>query len=654
MRTERTLHIDIETFSTTDLSACGVYKYAEDPAFDILLLAYAYDDDPVRVIDLASGKTLPPGLVADITDADPVHPAPRKRAYNAAFERVCLSKYLGVRLSPDKWDCTMIQGAAAGYPMGLEACGAALGLRQDKAKLAAGRALIRKFCAPVAARGGYRVNTPAEHPDDWQRFKEYCVRDVEAEREIDRLTSYAAATPREKADYATDQRINDRGVLIDLPLVAAARAINTAETETNTAEAAAITGLSNPNSREQLKGWVEASAGVALDRLDKATVSDLLAGELPDDTRRALELRQKLGKTSVAKYDAMARVACDDGRVRGSFLFYGATRTGRWAGRLLQLQNLPQNRLTDIDAVRAIVRRGEADTLALLGYDVSDTLSQLIRTAIVPSEGHAFAVADYSAIEARMTAYLCGEEWQLEVFRGDGKIYEATASQMFHIPVASITKDSPERQRGKVASLALGYQGAVGALKAMGADRLGMSEAEQTDTVTRWRAANPHIVKAWGDLDTAAKQVIAGGEDTMRSVCGTTMYLLDGVLVLRLPSGRRLHYIQPRITGNRITYAGQNSVTKKWERIETYGGKLLENIVQATCRDIMAFALANLETRGLPVVMHVHDEAVAEVPADSAEALLAEMIGTMQIVPSWLPEFPLRAAGFTSKFYKKD
>lgn len=653
MRTERALHVDIETFSATDLRACGVYKYAEDPAFDILLLAYAYDDDPVRVIDLARGETLPEGLVSDIIDEDGTGPV--KVAYNAAFERVCLSRYLGRRLAPDKWLCTMIQGAAAGYPMGLNACGAALGLPQDKAKLAAGRALIRRFCAPAAVRGGgYRVNTPDDYPGEWESFKVYVVRDVEAEREVFRRTSYASATVRERTDYMVDQVINDRGVLIDTELVAAARRINGAETARHTAEAAALTGLANPNSRSQLKAWVEASTGAELDRLDKAAVSDLLRGDLPDDARRALELRQKLSKSSIAKYDAMARAVCDDGSVRGSLQFYGAARTGRWAGRLLQVQNLPQNHLDDIAFVRRIVRAGDTDTLAMLGYDTADTLSQLIRTAIVAPEGCAFAVADYSAIEARMTAYLCGEEWQLEVFRGDGKIYEATAAQMFHVPVESIGKGSPERQRGKVASLALGYQGGVGALNAMGADRLGMSEAEKTDTVTRWRAANKRIVKAWGDLDTAAKQVIAGGEGTMRSVCGTNIYLLGGRLVLRIPGGRRLHYVEPRIEGGRITYAGQNSLTKKWERIETYGGKLLENIVQATCRDILAEALRNLYLRGFRVVMHVHDEAVAEVPADGAESALAEMIGTMETVPSWLPGFPLRAAGFTSEFYKKD
>lgn len=653
MQTERLLFLDIETFSTVDLSTCGVYKYAEDPAFDVLLVAYAYGNDPVRCIDLTAGEALPESLVADIIDADGT--GARKVAYNAAFERVCLSRYLGQRLHPHKWSCAMIQGAAAGYPMGLEACGAALGLPQDKAKLAAGRALIRRFCVPNAVpRRGFKVNTPDDFPAEWRAFKNYCIRDVEAEREIFIRTMYAQATPRDRADYETDQRINDRGVLIDTALVAAARSAIAEETSSGYMEAAELTGLQNPNSRAQLKAWVEASLNVTLEKLDKAAVTDLLGSDLPDDVRRALELRQKLNKTSTAKYDTMARAACEDGRVRGSLQFYGATRTGRWAGRLLQLQNLPQNHLDDIDAVRALVRAGDGATLSLLGYDTADTLSQLIRTAIIAPEGHVFAVADYSAIEARMTAYLCGEEWQLEVFRSHGKIYEATASQMFHIPIEAITKSSPERQRGKVASLALGYQGAVGALKAMGADRLGLSQAEQEDTVRRWRAANKNIVKAWGDIETAVKQVIAGGEGTMRSVCGTNIYLLGGILVLRLPSGRRLHYVEPRLTDGRITYAGQNSMTKKWERIETYGGKLLENIVQATCRDIMAHALANLELRGFPVVMHVHDEAVAEVPADSAEALLAEMIGTMEIVPSWLPKFPLRAAGFTSRFYKKD
>lgn len=653
MLTERLLFLDIETFSTVDLSACGAYKYAEDPAFDVLLVAYAYDDDPVQCVDLARGEALPAGVVSDIIDADGTRA--RKVAYNAAFERVCLSRYLGERLSPHKWSCAMIQGAAAGYPMGLEACGAALGLPQDKAKLAAGRALIRRFCVPnPVTGGGFTLHTPDDSPSEWEAFKAYCIRDVEAEREIFKRTLYAQASPHERDDYETDQRINDRGVLIDTDLVAVARTVIAEETTAGYREAAEVTGLDNPNSRAQLKSWVEASLGVALEKLDKAAVVDLLARDLPDDVRRALELRQKLNKTSTAKYDSMARAACRDGRVRGSLQFYGATRTGRWAGRLLQLQNLPQNHLDDIGAVRALVRAGDSATLALLGYDTTDTLSQLIRTAIIPPEGHVFAIADYSAIEARMTAYLCGEEWQLEVFRDHGKIYEATAAQMFHLPIEAIAKGSPERQKGKVASLALGYEGGVGALKAMGADRMGMSEAEQRDTVKRWRAANTNIVKAWSDLSTAVKQVIAAGEGHIRYACGTTIYLLGGILVLRLPSGRRLHYVEPRLTGDRITYAGQNSVTKKWGRIETYGGKLLENIVQATCRDIMAHALANLELRGFPVVMHVHDEAVAEVPTDSAEALLAEMIGTMEIVPSWLPRFPLRAAGFTSEFYKKD
>lgn len=646
----RTLSIDIETFSSTDLFSAGVYKYVEAPDFEVLLIAYAYDGGDVGVIDLTA-ENIEPQLLANLTD-----PAIIKTAYNAAFERTCLAKHFGIPMPPEQWQCTMVKAAMAGYPMGLEAVAKAMKL--DQQKDASGKALIRFFsipCKPTAKNGMRTRNLPQHDPFRWEDFKAYCVQDVRTEMAIlDRL-SWFTMPESESRLWGLDQRINDRGVLVDTAFVEAAISIGNQHRENLIREAIELTGLDNPNSAAQLKEWLEEQTGEAVTTLTKQTVPELLKVTDCEVTTRVLEIRQELAKTSVKKYDAMRACVCADGRIRGLLQFYGATRTGRWAGRLVQVQNLPQNHLEDLDLARRIVRAGDRETLELLFGNVPDTLSQLIRTAFVAPNGRTFAVADFSAIEARVIAWLAGEKWRIDVFNTHGKIYEASAAQMFKVPLESIGKGSPLRQKGKVAELALGYQGGTNALIAMGALRMGIAEEELPGIVAAWRKANPAIVRLWADVEEFAKGATIAMPKFLKGLKFETKH---GALVITLPSGRELYYqnarLKPGRYGEVITYDGMNQTTKQWGPQETYGGKLVENIVQAIARDCLAESLLRLDEALYDIVMHVHDEVVIELPLDIAghglslcETIMAEPI-------SWAPGLPLKADGYITEYYKKD
>ena len=645
-----TLYIDIETYSSVDLPSCGLYKYVEAPDFEILLFQYAYNDNPVTVLDLATyWDGLPDSVLEDLTD-----PAVVKVAHNAAFERTCLGKYTGEYMDPAQWRDTMILCAYNGLPMSLDAAGAALGLPEQK--LAEGKALISYFCKPckpTKANGGRTRNMPEDAPEKWERFKAYAERDVVVERDIDHQLSATKITPTEQNVRCLDARIVERGVMIDRELVASAIDVDERSRAAAEEEMRRLTGLPNPNSPSQLKAWLQ-SAGIAVDALDKKAVTDLL-GRVKDKTvRRVLELRQQLGKTSTTKYAAMMDAVCDDGRVRGLLQYYGAARTGRWAGRLVQVQNLPQNHLDDIDAVREIVRARDLDGLELLYDSIPDTLSQLIRTAFVAPEGKTFLVADYHAIEAVCIAYLAREAWRLEVFATHGKIYEASYSQAFGVPFESVKKGSSERQKGKIMELALGYGGGVSALLAFGADRLGLDQAELQTLVDRWRAASPRICAMWRECERAAKAAIRHPGTPQKCGNGCTYLLGRSGLRCILPSRRALTYWGAHLDEEgSIVFMAQNQITHKWERCETWGGKLVENIVQAFARDILAEAMLRLDIAGYPIVFTVHDEIITEMPVGSRWEDQAAIMG--QPV-DWAPGLDryLHADGYSTPFYKKD
>lgn len=649
----RTLAIDIETYSGVDIKKGGIYPYAEAEDFEILLFAYAFDDDPVRVIDLAQGEALPGEVQEALTDPDVL-----KTAYNAAFERRCIAQWLGIVLPVEQWECTMVKAAMLGLPFGLDAVGKVLQLEQGK--MSEGKLLIRYFCVPckpTRTNGGRTRNLPLHDPARWELFKKYCARDVEVERTIRQKIGFFQIPEDEKRLWQLDQRINDRGVLLDMQMVQNALEMDARSRERLTDEAVELTGLDNPNSVAQLKGWLEEETGQELGSLSKAALADMLQGDHKEEVLRVLRLRQELGKTSVKKYQAMQEAVCADGRVHGLLQFYGANRTGRWAGRLVQVQNLPQNHLADLDLARSLVREGDTETLELLYGNVPDTLSQLIRTAFIAKEGHTFVVADFSAIEARVIAWLADERWRLDVFRTHGKIYEASASAMFHVPIEEITKGNPLRQKGKIAELALGYQGGPGALITMGALRMGLDEGELPELVAKWRKANPAIVRLWYEVDRAATEAVeAGGPVTIRH---RVRFSVDrGILWITLPSGRKLAYMRPRITQNRfggksISYEGMDQSSKQWRRTETYGGKLVENIVQGIARDCLATAMIRLDEMGYDIVMHVHDEVILEVPVNRADAL-EEACAMMGEPIIWAPGLPLRADGYVTPYYKKD
>jgi DNA polymerase len=669
----RTLAIDIETFSPTDLSKAGVYRYAEDPGFEILLFAYAFNGDPVKCIDLkgstitglfpASRTTKENRLPQEIVDAL-YDPTIVKTAYNATFERVCLNAHLAKRnlagLPIAQWECTMVKAAMAGLPMGLDLVAKALNLEEGKMK--EGAALIRYFSLPVRPTRANNMRTrnlPEDAPEKWETFVRYCIRDVEVEREIRNALENFKIPDEEKTQYVLDQRINDRGVGIDAVMVKNAIHIYNAYAEKLTAEAAALTGLDNPNSVAKLKAWLEDETGKVVNTLSKSSVSEMLGKDNfgSETTDRVLEIRQKLAKSSVKKYEAMLTAG---NRARGLFQFYGASRTGRWSGRNIQLQNLPQNHLEDLDLARRLVKDGDGEMLELLYDNVPDILSQLVRTAIIPTEGHTFLVADFSAIEARVTAWLAREQWRLDVFRGDGKIYEASAAQMFKVPVENVTKGSSLRQKGKIAELALGYGGGVVALESMGALKMGLRRDELQPLVDKWRGANEDIAKLWREVGAGAFYAVKERRPKVL-FSGVYIQLKDGNLLIKLPSERQLVYRNARIGENKygreaVEYRGANQVTRRWEWQQSYGPKLVENIVQAIARDVLAEAMHRLEGMNYRIVMHVHDEVVIEADPKRKDLneQLKEVCDIMAETPQWAEDLPLRADGYITEYYKKD
>lgn len=645
---KRRLLIDLETYSSADITKTGAFKYVEAPDFEILLLAYAWDDGPVNVIDLARGEVLEyMELRNSILDPNIV-----KVAHNSAFERACLSRVTGRDLPPEEWEDTMILAAMNGLPLSLDAAGAALELKDQKIK--EGTSLISYFCKPckpTIANGGRTRNLPEHAPDKWARFVEYCRRDVEVEQAIYYRLRDFPVTAFERRVWALDARINERGVQVDTDLAEAAIAVDEAFTTTHAAEMQRLTGLDNPNSVAQLKDWLSA-VGVNVDSLNKATVQDLKAKVSDPTTRRVLELRQLLGKTSTTKYAAMTNAVCKDSRVRGLLQYYGAGRTGRWAGRLVQVQNLPQNHLDGIADVRELVKQRDLDTLELAFDSVPDVLSQLIRTAFVAKPGCTFLVADYSAIEARVIAYLAGEKWRQEVFANGGDIYCSSASAMFKVPVVKHGINGHLRQKGKIAELACGYGGGVGALKAFGADKMGLTEDEMQQIVTQWRAASPTIPRFWRDVESAAKRALNNPGRTATVPCGVKYRMDDDALRCLLPSGRVLSYWGAWLDSDgSICFMGQNQTTRQWEKTETWGGKLVENIVQAYARDCLAVAMVRLEAEGWHICFHVHDEVIVEAPEGSRWEDVAEVMGRPI---DWAPGLILRGDGYETKFYMKD
>ena len=643
----KNLSIDLESFSSAPLNKCGVYKYASTPDFEILLFGYSVDGGPVQVVDFTAGEQLPAEVLSALTD-----PAVTKWAFNAQFERVCLSRWLGMPvgeyLEPESWRCTMVWAATLGLPLSLEGVGAVLGL--EKQKLKEGKDLIRYFCTPAKDRDGnpYRHH-PEDAPEKWGRFKAYNLRDVETEMAIQQKLSRFPVPDNIWDEYHLDQEINDRGIGVDMELVRQAIGMDARSKEKLTIQMRQLTDLENPNSVQQMKQWL-ADHGLEMDSLGKKEVAALLK-TAPAPLSEVLLLRQQLAKSSVKKYTAMETAVCPDGRARGMFQFYGANRTGRWAGRIIQLQNLPQNHLPDLTEARSVVRSGDFDVVEMLYEDVPDTLSQLIRTAFVPQYGRKFIVSDFSAIEARVIAWFAGEQWRQEVFAQGGDIYCASASQMFHVPVEKHGRNAHLRQKGKIAELALGYGGSVGALKSMGALEMGVPEDELKPLVDAWRTSNPRIVQFWWDVDREVKRCIK--ERCATETHGLRFTYESGFLFITLPSGRRLAYVKPKIGENRfggesITYEGVGG-TKKWERLESYGPKFVENIVQATARDILMYAMQTL--RCCSIVAHVHDELIIECDRRVSLSAVCEQMGR---TPPWAKGLLLRADGYECDFYKKD
>lgn len=653
----RTLSIDIETYSDIDITKTGLYKYVRSPNFKILLFAYAWDYGPVQLIDLTK-EELPESIVAALKD-----PEVLKTAYNAAFEINCLSRFYETEVR--QWECTMVHGLYAGYPAGLGLVAKVMNMPEDKQKDRAGKALIKLFCVPrkPTKRDPRTRILPADEPEKWELFKEYCRQDVVTEMAIKQKLLPYPLPETEKTYWGEDQFINYYGARIDTELVHGAQTIADTEANRLTERIREITGLVNPNSPTQLKKWLEDQSGAPVKSLNKTDVPELikLYDETGlDDAAEVLRIRQRAAKTSLKKYDAMEDAVCEDGRVRGLIQFYG-TRTGRYAGRLVQVQNLPRNYLESLDEARSLVKAADLDAVRVFYTDVQDTVSQLIRTAFIPSEGRYFAVADYSAIEARVIAWLAGEDWRMKVFHGDGKIYEASASSMFHVPAEKIVKGNPEyslRAKGKIAELALGYQGSKGALVTMGALRMGIPEEELPDIVSRWRKANPNIVSLWNQLDEAVIDTVKTfREHTIRGKITTSRD--ENYLFITLPSGRKLFYPGPVVDegdfgGDQVKYEGLNQTTKKWEYVRMYGGKWTENVVQAIARDCLAEALHKLIQAGYLPVFHVHDEVILEIENADTEHSLENAIAIMCQAPAWARDLPLNADGFTSSYYKKE
>lgn len=660
------LSIDLETYSDVNLKKAGLYRYVQSPAFEILLFAYSFDGAPTQVIDMAQGEKIPLEVIHALTD-----PQCLKHAYNAAFEWYCLSKYMGAQLPPSQWRDTMLHGLYAGYTAGLDATGRALGIPEDKQKLTTGKALIRYFCVPckpTKANGGRTRNYPHHDLEKWALFKTYNGQDVVAEMEIERRLSVFPVPDFVQKQWETDLLINARGVAVDMDFCEGALELGETIRAQLTDEAVQLSGLQNPNSVKQLARWLSAETGDDITTLRKETIKELLGRDNADHVQRMLEIRQELGKTSTKKYDAIEAAVCDDRRVRGLLQFYGANRTGRWAGRLVQVQNLPRTYTEPLEFARELVKGRKLDALRIVYGSPNDTLSQLIRTAFVAAPGNVLIDADFSAIEARVISWLADDEWRLEVFRTHGKIYEASASQMFGVPLERIKKGNPEyslRQRGKVAELALGYQGGVPAMRQMDTGKLlaDLPDEEIKDIVDKWRNTNPKIRNLWYSFNDAAIRVIQNG-GSLRVRCCTFARECDCIrgttsMTISLPSGRKLYYVEPSVGENRwggpsITYMGVND-KNKWGRIETYGGKLVENVVQAIARDCLAQAIEHLEAAGLPVVFHIHDEVVIDTAAfDTNDAMLDKVVKIMSTPIPWAEGLPLGADGWVGAFFKKD
>lgn len=649
------LHIDIETYSEADLLDVGVYRYTEDPSFEVLMMAYAFDDEETDIIDLTKEK-MPDGLIRALTD-----PSVIKVAHNANFERTCLQKALGVPMPPEQWICTAVRASTLGLPRSLDSVGKVLGLPEDKAKMKEGKQLIRYFsipCKPTKRNGERTRNLPKHEPERWELYKKYCMRDVDAEREIEkRMEHYPETIQTEHQLWCLDQRINEKGVLIQTELVDNILEYYSAHQDALIDRAKELTGLDNPKSVNQSKKWL-AEQGLETEKLDKETVKELLEETEDETIQEYLEIKQELGKTSVTKYDAIRRAINQDKRVRGILQFYGAERTGRWAGRIIQPQNLPKNKMKDLDLARSIVKEGDFELLEMLYPSPMQVFSELIRTAIIPPEGHTFIVADYSAIEARVIAWLANEKWRLEVFATHGKIYEASAAQMFKVPIETITKTSPERAKGKVAELALGYQGSIGALQAMGAEEMGLSENEMKALVNQWRNANPNIVKLWYSIEEAAMSAIKYPGTVEHALRGIEFQMISDTLFIKLPSGRRLAYREAHLEEGayktEIIYYGKTDTSGRWGYIKTYGGKLVENITQAVARDCLAAAMLALEKAGYTPTFHVHDEVIIEVEDARKTEAMEEIRTLMALKLPWTEGLILTADAFETKYYMKD
>lgn len=647
----RVLHIDLETYSDIDIGKCGAYRYVDSPNFEILLLAYAYDDEPVTVIDVAQREGWPTQVLDDILSSDIT-----KVAHNAAFERICLSKFLNTHLDPKAWHCTMVHALSLGFPASLADVGKALNLGEDKQKMAVGKRLITYFCKPckpTMANGQRTRNYPHHDMEKWNLFKEYNRQDVVTEQAVyERLMKFPLPESEQKL-YCLDQSINDYGIGVDTDLMDKVIGYSMDYEAHMRKECEELTGGINVHSIVQLKQWLTEQEGRQIDSLTKDDVDQLLKLDLKPSSKRILELRQETGKTSVKKYEAFERSICSDGRIHGAFQFYGAGRTGRWAGRLIQPQNFPRNAFEDIALARQMVKSKQWDEIEMLYGSMNDVFSTLIRTLIVPPQGMTFAIADYSAIEARVVAWMADEKWRQDVFAKGGDIYCMSATQMFGVPVEKHGQNSHLRKKGKVAELACGYGGGVGALRKMGGEQMGLSEKEMDDIVKKWRRSSPHVVKLWRELGDAAIEAI---DTRLRVKCshGVSFKYAKGILFMTLPSGRSLAYVQPRFDGRELTYMGMNQTTRKWERTKTWGGKLTENLIQAIARDCLAVSMTKIQQSGYHIVMHVHDEVIVEVPSKDAEGHLKRIEELMGEPIDWAPGLILTADGFTSEYYRKD
>lgn len=656
----KNLFIDVETYSSVDIKESGAYKYIESPDFEILIIGYALDNGPVNIVDLAQGDDIPEEFEEALFDPECI-----KVAHNAVFERLSFRR-IGYDIPAEQWYCTSVKAAYCGLPLSLDAVSKRLDLT-DK-KLDTGKALIKYFscpCKPTRINGMRTRNYPSDAPEKWEMYKEYNMYDVLAEREIFQKLSAYEIPDIERRMYVLDQNINDRGILVDMELAQSAIAVDNEYTALLTNRAKELTGLQNPNSPAQIREWIETTTGHAVLSLSKESMPDLLE-EFKDypEVIELLSIRKKLSKTSIKKYYAMLNCAMKDNRCRGLFQFYGANRTGRWAGRLLQLQNLSKNHISHIEVPRELIRARDWETVEMLYDDVADILSQLVRTALIAPKGKTFAVADFSAIEARVISWLANEKWRMDVFRGDGKIYEATGSKMFNVPISAITKGSVLRDKSKISELALGYEGSLGALKRMGGERMGLSDTEMMSLVRKWRSANPAIVDMWKEIDEASKEAVRYHRP-VSCTCKNLIFDCDGqFMTIQLPSGRKLFYANPMFKDKKIgrsttptrvlCYGGIIQETNQWGEIDTYGGKLTENIVQAIARDLLGNSMLNMQEEGFAITMHVHDEAIAEIPLENAEEHYNNMVKAMEQVPVWAPDFPLKADGYITPFYLKD